>query len=85
MDPKAPNSAARMAQFLFCSGIYQCPLTDILVHAYLQFIYVDPAWECMMGYRAVDVMGKATHDFFTCTTCALIEAISLNIKDVCVL
>lgn len=51
----------------------------------MQFIYVDPAWECMMGYRAVDVMGKATHDFFTCTTCALIEAISLNIKEVCVL
>jgi hypothetical protein len=47
-----------------------------------QFMFVDATWERVMGYAAHDVMGKATHDFFSCTSCALIEAISLNIKEV---
>jgi hypothetical protein len=46
-------------------------------------MFVDATWERVMGYAANDVMGKATHDFFSCTSCALIEAISLNIKEVC--
>lgn len=47
-----------------------------------KFMYVDQAWERVIGYSAMDVMGKASHDFFSCSKCPMIEAISLNVKEV---